>query len=709
MFIWPDNERLRRPLEALKGVGPARARALAVSGFNLVGDLLGLCPSGYQDRREIVPLSELVDGRACLTRGFIASVREGWSPKSRRRYLEAVIEEDGHYLSLVWFNYPFFLRKSLLKGRGLLVFGRPAIKGRWPRIVHPELEAAGAERPEIRPFYPEIGGLKPGLVGKLVAQAANCLENEPPLLPAAWLKARGLNDPWKALLTLHQPPADRPGRPPRVENSRAFGHLALYELMLMRLLTLCREADQPGPDRSRAPEGRAMANRFWRALRFRPSPEQRRVYDEIAADLARPRPMNRLLQGEVGGGKTAVALAAAFNVIGQRRQAAIIAPTDILASQHLAFIKPIARRLGLETVFISGFLPAALRGAAQSALAEGRAALAVGTQALLSPKTVFHDLGLAVIDEQHRFGVNQRLALRLANRAVDLLALSATPIPRSLALTLYGDLDISSLKGRLPGRAKVETILIPAHEPFRKRYGRLAAQVAAGAQAYVVTPKIEAGFGQGRNQDEDGPALEAAQELWRVISALMPPGCPVELLHGRLEPEPKARVMEEFRQGRIKVLVATTVIEVGLDVPGASIIIVEGAERFGLAQLHQLRGRVGRDGRPGQCWLAPGPEASAEAWSRLNVLAETDDGYALAEEDLQRRGPGERLGLRQSGWPRLDYASFPRDLAKLPLANELAEDLWRNGRGPEDPALARFFARFFTLPQRLAQNALEAG
>ncbi len=690
MLLWPDHPAFTTPLSSLKGVGPRTWERLAAEGFQLTGDLLGLVPRFYQDRRRPTAVADLAADQEALVEVTVVSARAAWSPRTRRRYLTAQAEDDqGGRLALGWFNFPPYMVKSLARGRRLRLFGRVRVTGRGPEMLHPDIdflpEAGDGEAldgpgpaPEIRPVYPPVGELPAGLVKKLIDQARPLLAGCPPLFPPEWLAERGLDDPVAALRTLHAPPGGVTGALPRPERTKAFRQLALFELLFWRLLMLrARDAAPPAGPRAHVARGRAAMRAFQRKLPFRLSPEQARVADELAADLAGPRPMSRLLQGEVGGGKTAVAASAMFFAVGRGGQAALMAPTEVLARQHYDFLRPYAEALGHEIVLLTGALPAKDKREARAALAEGRARLAVGSQALLSAATVFENLSLAVVDEQHRFGVRQRLTLRRKSERVDLLALSATPIPRSLALMLYGDLDSSTLHGLLPGRVPAETLIFAAGDRATA-YDQFVRLVRAGGQGFLVTPRIAESAAKDRTDAEEGEAddFPSLEEIYETVRQTAGPDLPVARLHGRMPPPEQGRALAEFRDGRRRILVATSIIEVGVDVPTADVILIEGAERFGLAQLHQLRGRVGRGGAGSRCLLLPHRETPAGA-RRLAALAETHDGRVLSELDLEMRGPGEQLGLRQSGWPAMRYARLPQDLPLLPRAHELAEEIRR--------------------------------
>lgn len=701
MIIHPAHPAFTTPVAQLKGVGPKTLAKLASEGFFTTGDLLNLAPRFYQDRRQPTTIASLQPDEEAMVEVVVVSAKASYSPRTKRRYIQCRVEDDcGDKLMLVWFNFPGYLLKSLTKGRMVRVFGRAKCTPRGLEMPHPDLDfltdsGETEDRdsaPEIRAVYPPIGELSSSVVKKLIDQVRPLLDTCPPLFPPQWLEKHKLNDPSHSLAILHTPPAQCQGRLPRPGQTKAFRNLAFFELLFWRLFMLKAKATiADGPPRSGASQGLALMKAFWQTLPFRLSPEQARVAQELAADLAGDRPMSRLLQGEVGGGKTAVAASALFFALGSGGQGALMAPTEVLARQHYDFLQPLAQALGYEIVLLTGGLAEKDKRAARAALAEGRAHLAVGSQALLSEATVFKNLSLAVIDEQHRFGVRQRLALRRKNERVDILAMSATPIPRSLALMLYGDLDSSSLKGLLPGRRSAETIVFQPGDRALA-YRRFLELVGQGGQGFLVTPRIEGqdqdqenGSAPGRDivsagrgpdaSEENREAKWSLDEIHAELQKMAGPSVKVGRLHGRMEAAERQQAMDDFRLGRSRILVATTIIEVGVDVPAARVILIEGAERFGLAQLHQLRGRVGRGGEAGYCLLLPS-KAAGPGERRLQALTTESDGQALAELDLEMRGPGEQLGLRQSGWPALNFARLPQDLPLLAQAHHLAENIW---------------------------------
>jgi len=680
MIPLPDHPNLFQKVKNLKGVGPQIEKALSKRGYETVGGLIALMPSRYQDRRRFVPLKDLVPDQEVLTGGRIESAKQGRFPRTGRRYFEIILTDGQARVSALWFSLPAHLRQTIVPGRDLLLFGRVQKRKGRLTFTHPELFPWPEKKPpapEIRPVYPEFEDLRPGTLRRIMLQARQQLSGVPFIFPKEWLDAHDLTDPIACLQTLHLPPAERPGPLPRPEESKAWRNLALFELLFLQLTLLRSKARQAGRPGWSCPAESALTEKFLAELPFRLTESQKKVLQEIRQDMAAPSPMNRLLQGDVGSGKTVVALAAIFTAVEGGRQAALMAPTEILARQHFRTIYPYAERLGLKADLLVGNLPEPQKAEIRDDLTCGRAQIAVGTHALISEGVRFAALGLAVIDEQHRFGVAQRLALRTKADRPDILVMTATPIPRSLSLVLYGDLDLSTISGLPPGRRPVKTRLF-GPDQREAAYKILVEEINRGGQAYVVAPRIT----DARDDNSSGEDLTSAEGLVEFVRRKVPPDWKVELVHGRMKTEEREEAMAGFRKGRVRVLVATTVIEVGLDVAGATLVLIEGAERFGLAQLHQLRGRVGRRSQPGQCLLVAG-ENGAETRDRLQVLTRTNDGFVIAEEDLKRRGPGDPAGVRQAGLPPLTWARLPDDLPLLLQARSLAEEIIAH-----DPELA---------------------
>jgi ATP-dependent DNA helicase RecG len=585
------------------------------------------------------------------------------------------------------------------------LFGRVGEYKGQRQMVHPEViswHGGPLPQPEVRPIYPDMEDVKAGALRKIVGQAARELEVVPRVFPGEWLTKRELQDPIEALRTLHQPPADKSGPLPRPEESRAWKNLALYELLFLQLSLARSRARQAGKRGWAFPKRSELAIRFVEGLPFELTDGQRQVLREIITDMSAPRPMSRLLQGDVGSGKTVAALTAAFTAVDGGKQAAIMAPTEILARQHFQTLKPHADRLGVRVDLLVGGLSEAEKAARRLDVAEGRTRIVVGTHALIAAGLEFESLGLAVIDEQHRFGVAQRLALRAKADQPDILVMTATPIPRTLALTLYGDLEVSSIRELPPGRLPVKTEVF-GPENRQAAYKKLAREISEGGRAYIVAPRIEAN--EEDTVEDNSPA--SVEALYEFVTKEVLESNLVGLVHGRMKTDEQSAVVADFQAGRIKALVATTVIEVGLDVPEATMILVESAERFGLAQLHQLRGRVGRGDRAARCLLIsgqPGPPPE-----RLKVMARTADGFILAEEDLKLRGPGDLTGRRQTGLPPLIWAKLPRDLPLLLKARDMARELIDRDPELETPSFKLVREVVDRLDDRIQAEAVEAG
>ncbi|MEE9557028.1 MAG: ATP-dependent DNA helicase RecG [Candidatus Adiutricales bacterium] len=680
MFPLPRYPSLNKGHRSIKGVGPRLEKLLADKDFHTVADLVFLMPTRYQDRRNLVRMDQLRAGDECLTGGVIDEARPRRSFRTGRQVFEITVSDESGRIRAYWFRAPAYLKQTLKKGSKVLLFGRVSKYQESLYILHPEFtpwpdghEPAG----EIRPVYPELAGIKPGILRLVMVQIGSSLSGLPAIFPRTWLKKQELPDPTECLRTLHQPPSDRPGAIPDPEDSKAWQTLARFELLFLQLSlvrTRARLDREPG---LRFPPKSRLAREFLVNLPFKLTDSQIKALKEIQQAMAAPHPMHRLLQGDVGSGKTVLAAAAALSAIDAGHQAAFMAPTEILARQHFQTLLKLTRPLGLEPILLAGSLPEAEKNKAREKLATGKAELVVGTHSLFSASVKFKALGLAVIDEQHRFGVAQRLALKSKAERPDMLVMTATPIPRSLALTLYGDLDLSIIEGLPPGRSPIKTkVFTPTDR--EQAYDLLAQEVSMGGQAFVVAPRIE----PKDDEVENGEDLSAAEDLFKFVSSTVLPQAKVGLLHGRMNAEDQEKVLESFHQGQTRVLVATTVIEVGLDVPGATVILIESADRFGLAQLHQLRGRVGRGDKSAQCFLVSS-RADNLSTQRLEIVAGTNDGFVLAEEDMKLRGPGDAAGIKQSGMPKLTWARLPEDLPLLIQARDLAREMIA-----KDPELA---------------------
>jgi ATP-dependent DNA helicase RecG len=686
---------LARPPTSLPGVGPKGAERLARRGLANVGDLLFQLPARWDDRRSLARVGELEVGRRA---SFVARVlvcdfvtqRGRARGRGGGRSFEAVVGDDSGSVLLKWFRGGESIAKQVRKDAWLLVAGDVTRYRFSKQLLHPEIEVLHgvgddghglAELRRITPDYPTPEGLHPRALRRAIhAAVAHYADLVPGRLPAALVRELALPEPAQALRELHQPSLSAPLDALRAGTTPAHVRLVLEELYLLELgLALRREGRTREAGIAIAGEDRRVS-RVIESLPFRLTRAQARVWSELRADLGRPHPMQRLLEGDVGSGKTVLAFLAAVAVAEAGCQTALMAPTELLAEQHARTLRRLAESTapagGLRLALLTASQPRAEAERSREDLAAGGLDLVVGTHALVQEQVAFRRLALVVIDEQHRFGVRQRAALAHKAEAAltpHVLVMTATPIPRTLALTLYGDLDLSVLDELPPGRRPVRTQL------FREGEGARVAEllretVARGEQVYVVYPLVEAS-----EKSDLRAASESARRLARAF-----PEARVDLVHGRLDAESRAAAMARFETGRTQVLVSTTVIEVGVDVANATLMVVEHAERFGLAQLHQLRGRVGRGERPGTCALVArggGPDSEA----RLRALLETHDGFAIAEADLRLRGPGEFLGTRQHGHlPELRIAELVRDVRWVARAREAALDTLRR-----DPGLRR--------------------
>ena len=673
-FVEPDTRGLTQPLTALKGVGQKIAEKLHRLGPTTIWELLYLFPRRYDDYTLMKPISKLKYGEQVTVIGTI------WQTRTRRTrtnqaIIECIVNDGTGTVQATWFNQPW-LAEQLPAGMQIVLSGKvEAFLGRlvfnspdWEPL---ELEPLRTRR--IVPIYPLTEGLTASKMREVMQRTVrDWSPRVPDPLPVELRKRRRLYSLAYAIQQMHFPDSHESLRQAR--QRLAFDELFLLQLGVQRqrrewlqhtALPLTADADR--------------FDAFLSALPFSPTAAQRRVIEEIRADLAQSRPMNRLLQGDVGSGKTAVAAAAMIVAAAAGAQSALMAPTEILAEQHYRGLRRLLEPLGIHVALLTGSTPTGERAAILAGLADGSVHIVIGTHALIQPTVEFHRLGLAVVDEQHRFGVDQRAALRDKGPrqgeeviSPHLLIMSATPIPRTLALSLYGDLDLSVLDEMPPGRQEIKTRWLRASERERA-YNFIRRQTAEGRQAYIIYPLVE---------ESDAIDARAAVEEFTRLSTEVFPDRRVGLVHGRLRSDEKDNAMRAFAEGGSDVLVATSVIEVGVDVPNSTIIVIEGADRFGLAQLHQFRGRVGRGEHQSYCILIA-EDVSAEAEQRLAALEATNDGFVLAERDLELRGPGEFFGRRQSGLPELRLASLLHDVEVLDIAQQEAAALFA-----ADPQLA---------------------
>ena len=655
-------------------------------GLHTVQDVLFHLPLRYQDRTRRLPIGSLRPGSDAVIEGDIELADVVY--RGRRSLIVRVSDGTGHlYLRFFYFNAS--QQANLTRGRRMRAFGEVRFGPLGFEMIHPEYEftdstqASKAEE-SLTPVYPATTGVHQLSLRKLTRQALdNYLDQIHDWLPLAVQAELHLPTLTEALALVHRPPPQTPvellsqGRHPAVRRL-AFEELLAHHLSLKRLRARVRQESAPvitGAGR--------MIHELMARLPFQFTRAQHQVLDEIVRDLRHDHPMQRLVQGDVGSGKTIVAACASLQVVENGLQVAVMAPTELLADQHLRNFSGWLAPLGVAVVGLSGKLTGRARQDVLEKIGSGQAAIVVGTQALFQQGVEFAGLGLIVVDEQHRFGVHQRLALRekgrVGSRRPHQLIMTATPIPRTLAQSLYADLDVSVIDELPPGRQPVETVAIPAGRRSDV-VSRIRDACAAGRQAYWVCPLIE---------ESETLDLETATDTAQALREALP-DLQTALIHGRLKPAEKEKIMAAFKRGDIQLLVATTVIEVGVDVPNASLMIIENAERLGLSQLHQLRGRIGRGSTESHCVLLYQPPLSEMARARLAALRETSDGFEIARRDLEMRGPGELLGTRQAGMPQFHIADLLRDHMLLPQAQRIAELLHQDYPDCVDPIVQRW-------------------
>jgi ATP-dependent DNA helicase RecG len=660
------TEALATPLQFLKGVGPRRAADLAHAGLTTVEDLLYRFPIRYEDRSRLQPIASLKPGQSALVVGRIGHCGLRSTRRPGFKIFEALVSDASGGLRVSWLNQPF-LRDVFATGQHVVLFGPIEMRGSGGlQLTNPQYEILEDDDTEtihtgrIVPIYEKTGAVTPKIQRRLVHDVLEKLSAElPDPLPEPLRVRHGLPSRYAALVAAHFPPADASLEALNRFATPAQQRLIFEEAFLFQLGVVARR-------RAAAAEIKTAPIRVddrirdsaRKVLPFKLTAGQRTALKEIVDDLQRPHPMNRLLQGDVGAGKTIVALLAALVMMENGLQVAFMAPTEILAEQHFLSITRLLHDSRFRVALLTGSTGAARRRQQLAEVASGAVHLVVGTHALVQGDVAFNRLGLAVIDEQHRFGVLQRATLREKGWHPDVLVMTATPIPRTLALTIYGDLDTSVIRDLPPGRLPIKTVAKP--ESRRDDiYDLVRRELTAGRQAYVIYPLVE----ESAKVD-----LKAATEMADHLSQEVFPEYRIGLLHGRMKADAKERVMAAFAAGQFQILVSTTVVEVGIDVPNATVMIVEHAERFGLSQLHQLRGRVGRSRHQSYCCLVYQSPLSEDARSRLKAMTETTDGFQIAERDLELRGPGDFFGTRQAGVPTFRLIDLVRDHQLLALA-----------------------------------------
>ena len=688
------------PLTVLPGCGPKVAGKLATRGLACLQDLWLQLPRQYEDRTRLTPIRALQPGVAAQVEGRVEAVERGFR---YRPVLRVAVSDDSHAtVVLRFFHFRAAQVAQFQPGARIRCYGTPRPGQHGLEIVHPSYRLLDADDDglgeQLDPVYPAVEGVGPASLRRLIGLALDRLPDEAALelLPRQLRESLRLPSLREALLTVHRPQRDADIAALLAGTHPAQRRLVLEEL-LAHHLSLRRQRIAQQAHAAPALRDTRLANRLRDALPFRLTGAQQRVFEQILVDLARPSPMLRLVQGDVGSGKTVVAALAAMLAVAAGRQAALMAPTELLAEQHLANLRGWLEPLGVRVAWLAGKVTGRARAKVLEQVASGEAQVVVGTHALMQTGVAFHDLALAIVDEQHRFGVHQRLALRDKGAGGSVgasavvphqLVMTATPIPRTLAMSAYADLDVSAIDELPPGRTPVQTVALSA-ERRPELVERIRAACAEGRQAYWVCTLID----DPEESDKPGAAMkieaQAAQSTFEALSEQLPQ-LRVGLVHGRMKAADKQATMAAFKAGEIDLLVATTVIEVGVDVPNASLMIIENAERLGLAQLHQLRGRVGRGSAASSCVLLYRSPLSMLARQRLETMRDTNDGFVIAEKDLELRGPGELLGTRQTGLAGFRLADLARDADLLPQVHAMGERLLAESPDVAEAIVARW-------------------
>ncbi|MDO8431050.1 MAG: ATP-dependent DNA helicase RecG [Candidatus Binatus sp.] len=655
--------RITSPIAAMAGIGPKRAAALASRGIETAGDLIFHLPSRYQDWRERTPPNDLRPGTIAVIEGDLGKILEGRMRAARwRRFATGWLKAGGRRIRLVWFNLPAYMRGYLPAGQRVLIRGRVtgAADGGL-EIAQPEIhQLSEGAPPRIRPVY-----RLPTFVGqRLFANLVTRTLSQGFVRGAIPDEVRGeIPSVQDALAYLHDPPADADVR--ALEAGESPGHIALafdelFAFELALLIERARSARRTGI----ALDGREdLSTRLIRELPFELTNAQAGAIDEIRADLARHGQMNRMLMGDVGSGKTLVAFWAMLRAVECGHQAAMMAPTELLAEQHYRSFQRLCGKLNIRSALLTGRIGAVDRKPILRDLSSGDLPIVFGTHALIQERVRIRDLALGVIDEQHRFGVFDRAKMKALGARVNLLMMTATPIPRSLAMSLFANLDVSFLDEMPPGRTPISTEIY-SEDDLARTHDLLHAEIQNGGRAYYVVPFIDG---------EDDEAKSVSATAARIAKSVLR-DARIGTMHGRMAGAQKDRVMRAFRDGALDILVCTTVVEVGIDVPEATVIVIDAAERYGLAQLHQLRGRVGRGDQPSRCCLIASRDCDSDSLERLNVMRQCTTGKSVAEADLQLRGPGDLLGARQTGALPLRFIHLVRDLHTVERARRMAED-----------------------------------
>lgn len=659
--------KLNDNIQYLKGIGEARAKLFGKLGIKTISDLLYYLPRTYEDRSQIKNISDLMDGDFVCISGRLSQEVKSYRTRSRLSVTQTSISDGTGIMRVTWFNAPY-ISATLKEGADFILYGKAIYKGQFFEMVNPVIESCttpGKKTGKIVPIYPLSSGLSQNNLRSAIEQAFSSLDEMPPeIIPDEIVSRNNLMPLSAALRCIHMPDS-----PNNFEDARL--RLAFEELFVLQSGILLMRDERFNHTATPIKDVKCVAD-FAKSLPFELTNAQKRVINEICLDLRQPIPMNRLVQGDVGSGKTIVAASAIFAAVNSGFQAALMAPTEILAMQHFKTFTKLFSQFGFKTVFLSGGMSASERKQVLSSVKDGSANIVVGTHAIITDKVSFKNLSLVITDEQHRFGVKQRTSLTEKGLNAHTLVMTATPIPRTLSLILYGDLDISVIDELPPGRKKIETL--SADEGMRDRINEfIIKNINAGRQAYIVCPLIE---------ESETLTAKSVTEYAASLKAGVFANLSVGVLHGRLKPQERNEVMSRFANGEIDILVSTTVVEVGVDVPNATVMLIENSERFGLSQLHQLRGRIGRGEHQSYCILLC--EGGKIAKERVKIMCKTNDGFKISEKDLQLRGPGEFFGVRQHGLPELKIANLSTDMHLLKMTKDVAHQLIS-----DDPTLCK--------------------
>ncbi len=682
----PDGGPSSVSVTSLERIGPRIAGFLAKKSIHTVSDLLFYSPRKYDDRRKIADISEIVPGDSSTVRGKAISVADIRNRK--RNFFQVVIYDGTGRLRLTWFNYnSSYLRGIFKKGMSFIIHGKVSVApgGRALQIIHPlaqDIEIIEDEEDvgnplqfgRIVPVYPLTEGLTQKKLRETVRGALDGHARDfGGLIPKDIQEKHDLMDLPEALEQVHFPPGDIPPVDfddlGSVAGSRAHRTVIFFEFFVLQLGLFSKKRKVNESQGISFSSGSSLSEKLLRSLSFSLTPAQERTISEIEADMVSSRPMNRLLQGDVGSGKTLVALVSMLRAVESGYQAALMVPTEILAEQHFRNIRQMTENMGISVVLLKSALSRADRSRAHEEIKTGQADIVVGTHALISEDVDFKALGFVIIDEQHRFGVVQRAKLVRKATVPDVLVMTATPIPRTLAITVYGDLEVSVIDELPPSRKKVETFVLRDAQKNRTWfYDQIRKKLEEGRQAYFVYPFID---------ESENPDFKRVRHVTRMVGELREEFSEfrVSLLHGRMKSDERDVVMDDFLAMRCDILVSTTVIEVGVDVPNATVMVIENAERFGLSQLHQMRGRVGRGEYESTCYIVYSFMSGEESGERLKIMGETSDGFRISEFDLANRGPGEFMGTKQSGVPGFSFANLIRDSALLNESRDSAREL----------------------------------